>query len=121
MGLTPIFVDGLGTDARAAAPEMCNGKLLVRLIVGSFVLRYADAMARPRGRTKPARLTVNLDHPTYASLIEVARREDVSVSWVVRRAIEALLAQDRAAPVGPALAPSMSDKRRTGAGERASQ
>ena len=45
-------------------------------------------MARPRGRTKPARLTVNLDRPTYRSVVELARREDVSVSWVVRRAIE---------------------------------
>ena len=62
-------------------------------------------MARPRGRTKPARLTVNLDQPTYATLVEVARREDVSVSWVVRRAIESLLARDQATPVGPALAP----------------
>ena len=63
-------------------------------------------MARPRGRTKPARLTVNLDRPTYASLVELAKREDVSVSWVVRRAIETLLARDRATPVGPALASS---------------
>lgn len=85
------------------------------------MLRYADTMGRPRGRTKPARLTVNLDRPTYASLVEVARREDVSVSWVVRRAIEALLARDRAAPVGPTLAPSVADGRRTGADERAPQ
>ena len=68
-----------------------------------FVLHYADFMARPRGRTKPARLTVNLDRPTYASLVELAKREDVSVSWVVRRAIEALLARDQTAHVGPTL------------------
>ena len=43
--------------------------------------------------TKPARVTVNLDRPTYASLVEVAKREDVSVSWLVRRAIEAFLAR----------------------------
>ena len=50
-------------------------------------------MARLRGHTKPARVTVNLDRPTYASLVKVAKREDVSVSWLVRRAIEALLAR----------------------------
>ena len=65
-------------------------------------------------RTKPARLTVNLDLPTYTSLVEVARREDVSVSWVVRRAIEALLDQDRTDPVGPARASSTASETRTG-------
>lgn len=73
------------------------------------MLRYTESMARPRGRSKPARLTVNLDQPTYVSLVELARREDVSVSWVVRRAIETLLARDRANPVGPSLASNPDD------------
>ena len=87
----------------------------------SFVLHYAGAMARPRGRTKPARLTVNLDRPTYASLVELARREDVSISWVVRRAIETLLARDRTAPVGPALASSADSTDRRTSGEMTPQ
>ena len=74
-------------------------------------------MPRPRGRTKPARLTVNLDRPTYTSLVEVAKREDVSVSWVVRRAIAALLAEDGTTPVRPALAPSTHDVTRTDSGK----
>ena len=74
-------------------------------------------MARPRGRTKPARLTVNLDRPTYRSVVELARREDVSVSWVVRRAIEGLLARDRAAPVAPVLKPPKGEDNRAGSGE----
>ena len=53
---------------------------------------HTGAMARPRGRTKPARLTGNLDRPTYTALIKVAKREDDSVPWVVRRAIGALFA-----------------------------
>lgn len=61
-------------------------------------------MVGPRGPTQPARLTVNLDRPTSASLAAVAKREGVSVSWVVRRAIETVLARDRAASLGPALA-----------------
>ena len=80
------------------------------------MLHYADVMARPRGRTKPARLTVNLDRPTYASLLEVAKREDVSVSWVVRRAIETLLDRDRTSPVGPALTSPEDEGSRTGPG-----
>lgn len=102
-------------------PQCGTGSCWSDRIAGSFVLHYADAMARPRGRTKPARLTVNLDRPTYASLVDVAKREDVSVSWVVRRAIETLLARDRAAPVGPALTAPTDDGNRTGSGEMTPQ
>ena len=91
------------------------------MIAGSFALHYADLMARPRGRTKPARLTVNLDRPTYASLVEVAEREDVSVSWVVRRAIEALPARDRTAHVGPALTSPTDNENPVGPGGMAPQ
>ena len=76
------------------------------------MLHYADGMARLRGRTKPARLTVNLNRPTSATFAEVARREDVSVSWVVRRAIEALLDRDQPAPVRPGLPTSTVSTRR---------
>lgn len=44
-------------------------------------------MARPRGRTKTARLTVNLEDRAYAALRVVAGREDMPVSQVARRAI----------------------------------
>ena len=67
-------------------------------------------MARPRGRSKPARLTVNLDESTYDSIVRVARREDVSVSWVIRRAIKSLLAHDLKSTVGPALGESSKGK-----------
>jgi len=77
-------------------------------VASGFVLRYAGAMARPRGRTKPARLTVNLDPRTYFSLVDFSWHEDVSVSWVVRRVIESLLLQDRASNVEP-LVTSASD------------
>ena len=86
-------------------------------IVDSFVLHYTDIMARPRGRTKPARLTVNLDRRTYVSLVELAKREDVSVSWVVRRAIERLLARDRANPVAPVLGSRKRESSRAGSRE----
>lgn len=44
-------------------------------------------MARPRGRTKTARLTVNLDDRAYSALRAVAGREDIPISQVARRAI----------------------------------
>ena len=59
-------------------------------------------MARSRGRTKPARLTVNLDPPPHTPLVEIARPEVVSGSWVVMRAIEAFVARDGADNVLPA-------------------
>ena len=51
-------------------------------------------MARPRGRTKIARLTVNLDHRTYSALLVVAAREDMPVSQVARRAIVDFLVRE---------------------------
>ena len=90
----------------------------VRIVV-SFVLHYTVRMARPRGRTKPARLTVNLDRATYCALNELAHREDVSVSWVVRRAIEALLTQDRVTGIGPTVGASTPQIDRTPASETA--
>ena len=44
-------------------------------------------MARPRGRTKTARLTVNLDDRAYSALRVVAGREDMPISQIARRAI----------------------------------
>ena len=48
-------------------------------------------MARPRGRTKTARLTVNLEPREYASLLALARREDVPLAWLIRRAVNVFL------------------------------
>ena len=51
-------------------------------------------MARPRGRTKTVRLTVNLDDRAYAALLAVAGREDMPVAQVARRAIVAFLSRE---------------------------
>lgn len=40
---------------------------------------------------KAARLSVSLDEDIYADLCEIARQEDVSVAWVVRRAVNNLI------------------------------
>jgi hypothetical protein len=44
-------------------------------------------MARPRGRIKTNRVTVNLDDRAYAVLLTIAGREDVPVGQVARRAV----------------------------------
>lgn len=44
-------------------------------------------MARPRGNRRVARLTVSFDEQVHTVLAELARRQDVSVAWIVRRAV----------------------------------
>lgn len=60
-------------------------------------------MARPRGRTKTARLTVNLDDQAYTTLCAMARSEDVSVAWIVRRAVNDLITAYAASTAQPEL------------------
>ena len=48
-------------------------------------------MARPCGNRKTARLSISLDARDYAILTEIARKEDVSVAWVVRRAVSEIV------------------------------
>jgi predicted DNA-binding ribbon-helix-helix protein len=50
-------------------------------------------MARPRNHKKSARLTVSLDKHVYDSLCDMAECEDVSVAWIVRRAVNDLIAR----------------------------
>lgn len=50
-------------------------------------------MARPRGRTKTARVTVNLDDRAYAVLLAIAGREDAPVGQIARRAVMDYLAR----------------------------
>ena len=48
-------------------------------------------MARPRGKTKTARLTVGLDEQAYATLCHLAKEGDVPVAWHVRSAVSELI------------------------------
>jgi len=54
-------------------------------------------MARPRGRIKTARVTVNLDNQAYAVLATLANREDVPVGQIARRAVMDYLAREEPA------------------------
>jgi predicted transcriptional regulator len=44
-------------------------------------------MARPKGRTKTARVTINLDERAYALLLALAERDDAPVAQVARKAV----------------------------------
>ena len=44
-------------------------------------------MARPRGKTKTERVTVNLDFQAYSALRVLAGREDMPISQIARKAI----------------------------------
>lgn len=60
-------------------------------------------MARPRGRIKTARVTVNLEHQAYSALQTIADHEDAPVAQVARRAIMDFLAREDARLRQPAL------------------
>ena len=67
------------------------------------------SMARPRGRTKTARLTVNLEPREYETLRALAREQDVPLSWLIRRMVSAFLVSRPADnPLGAPISPSRS-------------
>lgn len=69
-------------------------------------------MARPRGNRKTARLSISLDARDYAVLTEIARKEDASVAWVVRRAVSEIVrshtegADEPELPLAPNVTPT---------------
>lgn len=73
-------------------------------------------MARPRGRTKTARVTINLDDQAYAVLVSIAGREDVPVGQVARRAVMDYLAREGPALHQPVLPLVRSTRRAEGQG-----
>lgn len=44
-------------------------------------------MARPRGRTKTARISVSFEPQVYGALVGLARHQDVPVAQIIRRAV----------------------------------
>lgn len=44
-------------------------------------------MPRPRGKRVPIRLSVGLDPASYAKLSRLADRHEVSLAWMIRKAI----------------------------------
>ena len=52
-------------------------------------------------RRKSTRLTVNLDEADYAALNAIASKSDVSLSWVIRQAIQRFVREHGAEPELP--------------------
>jgi predicted transcriptional regulator len=52
-------------------------------------------MVRPRENRKKTRLSVSLDDRIYTDLCSMARQAQVSVAWVVRRAVLEMLERNR--------------------------
>lgn len=50
-------------------------------------MQQTAPMPRPRGNRKTARLTVSLDEQAHATLSVLAKQQDVSVAWMMRRAV----------------------------------
>lgn len=50
-------------------------------------------MARPKGTPKTNRVTVSLDDKTHKVLQDYSVREDVSISWLIRRAVADMVEQ----------------------------
>ena len=44
-------------------------------------------MPRPKGKKPSIRLSVNLDLTDHAVLVRLAERHDVSIAWLVRKAV----------------------------------
>lgn len=54
-------------------------------------MQLTSLMPRPRTNRKTTRLTVTLDEDVHERLCEIATRDDVSVAWIVRRAVNELI------------------------------
>jgi len=54
-------------------------------------------MARPRGRRAEIRLSVGFDARTHGALEAVAREQDTTIAWVVRRAVAEFISRQPAA------------------------
>lgn len=48
-------------------------------------------MARPRLNKRVVRVTVSLDERPYGDLLEMSREQEVSLAWLIRRAVTELI------------------------------
>lgn len=67
-------------------------------------------MPRPRGKQLPNRVSVSFDSATFSELCAISQGQGVSHSWIVRRAVQELVAKHRTG-----LTPELPLQRPTGA------
>ena len=63
-------------------------------------------MGRPPGRTKTARISVSFEPQVYGALVGLAKRQDVPVAQIIRRAVAQMVAPEAAANGAPSGAPA---------------
>ena len=63
-----------------------------------FYLKFIYPTVMAKRRKKTTRLTVSLDDADYAALNAVASKSDVSLSWVIRQAIQRFVRENGAQP-----------------------
>ena len=51
-------------------------------------------MARPKGKKPAVRLSISLDATDHAELTRLAEQHDLSVAWVVRKAVSEFIARN---------------------------
>ena len=52
-------------------------------------------MVRPRLNKKVVRVSVSLEEGTYKDLVTLATQKDVSVAWIVRKAVTDMIDQKK--------------------------
>lgn len=57
-------------------------------------------MPRPKGRKPTIRLSISVDRADHAELARLAAEHDLSLAWIVRRAITDFVEKNRAGPQG---------------------
>jgi predicted transcriptional regulator len=63
-------------------------------------------MGRPPGRTKTARISVSFEPQVYGALVGLAKRQDVPVAQIIRRAVAQMVAPEVAANGAPSGGPA---------------
>lgn len=69
-------------------------------------------MGRPPGRTKTARISVSFEPDIYGALVVMAKRQDVPVAQIIRRAVAQLVAPNTTSNIS--LADSSAETARGG-------
>lgn len=68
-------------------------------------------MPRPKGKKHPARLSVSVNQSDLAELSRLAVEHDLSVAWMVRKAISEFVERNRADNQGELPLPRGNEKR----------
>jgi len=102
--LSPVIPKVEATRERSDIKSFAG---VLRLAVGREVpfdrcnvVHYTPFMARPKGTRKTARFSVSLDDKAHRELRAFAVRDDVSIAWLIRRAVNEMIERWHKQPQG---------------------